>query len=163
MSTVHVEAVDARWPYQGKIFALSHSTPDSKKNGERRSRKERQAHASVQAHHMREWYYLKRRTHTEDLVLHLPPSSGLPSSPLPSLVDRSDQRTDTMGAEGKEPPHAHTIVENIMEKPLNYDSETGSAAMHSEGTLKRQLKNRHIAMIRYVFVSSPASCRKTMS
>lgn len=55
-----------------------------------------------------------------------------------------------MGVEDKEHPHSHTVVENIMEKPLNYDSETGSAAVHPEGTLKRQLKNRHIAMIRYV-------------
>ncbi len=62
-----------------------------------------------------------------------------------------------MGVEEKDSSHSHTVVENVMEKPLTYDSESGSAAVHgNEGTLKRQLKNRHIAMIRYAlhFVST---------
>ena len=51
-----------------------------------------------------------------------------------------------MGVEDK---HAdtHIVSEAVVEKRLDYDSESLAGAVPPEGTLKRQLKNRHIAMI----------------
>ncbi|TBU35180.1 amino acid permease [Dichomitus squalens] len=39
------------------------------------------------------------------------------------------------------------VNQTIVEKRLDYDSESHTGSVHAEGTLKRQLKNRHIAMI----------------
>lgn len=41
----------------------------------------------------------------------------------------------------------HLVHEVVAEKHLDYDSEN-QVPVHAEHTLKRQLKNRHIAMIR---------------
>lgn len=52
-----------------------------------------------------------------------------------------------MGVEDK---HAdtHIVSEAVVEKPLDYDSESQSGGtVPQEGTLQRHLKNRHIAMI----------------
>ena len=54
-----------------------------------------------------------------------------------------------MGVEDKA-PDSHFVSEAVVEKRLDYDSESQSGAAPENGTLKRQLKNRHIAMIRYV-------------
>ncbi|KAH9944440.1 amino acid permease [Epithele typhae] len=51
-----------------------------------------------------------------------------------------------MGVEDKRSADPHFVSEAIVEKPLDYDSESSGAAPQN-GTLKRQLKNRHIAMI----------------
>ena len=55
-----------------------------------------------------------------------------------------------MGVEDKQSADSQYVTEAIVEKRLDYDSESHSGAVHSGGTLKRQLKNRHIAMIRCV-------------
>ena len=55
-----------------------------------------------------------------------------------------------MGVEDKQ-ADAHYVTEASVEKRQDYDSESQSGAAPHNGTLKRQLKNRHIAMIRYVF------------
>ena len=54
-----------------------------------------------------------------------------------------------MGNEDKD-SGSHVVSETIVEKRLDYDTESQTGAVPPEGTLKRQLKNRHIAMIRYV-------------
>ncbi|KAI9063004.1 amino acid permease [Trametes sanguinea] len=41
----------------------------------------------------------------------------------------------------------HVVSESVVEKHLDYDTESQMAPLQVEGTLKRQLKNRHIAMI----------------
>ncbi|KAI0724489.1 amino acid permease [Cerioporus squamosus] len=51
-----------------------------------------------------------------------------------------------MGVEDKQ-ADSHIVSEAVVEKRLDYDSESQSGAVPQEGTLKRQLKNRHIAMI----------------
>ena len=51
-----------------------------------------------------------------------------------------------MGVEDKA-PDSHFVSEAVVEKRLDYDSESLG---HQEPGLKRQLKNRHIAMIRCV-------------
>ena len=63
-----------------------------------------------------------------------------------------------MGVEGKG-SDSHIISEAVVEKHMDYDTESQIAPVHEEGTLKRQLKNRHIAMIRYV----PSSSSSTFS
>ena len=60
-----------------------------------------------------------------------------------------------MGVEDKQ-EGSRVVSESIVEKRLDYDSESQSGAAPQNGTLKRQLKNRHIAMIRYVFSSTSA-------
>ena len=52
-----------------------------------------------------------------------------------------------MGVEDKQ-ADAHYVTEASVEKRQDYDSESQSGAAPHNGTLKRQLKNRHIAMIR---------------
>ena len=56
-----------------------------------------------------------------------------------------------MGVEDKQ-ADAHYVTEASVEKRQDYDSESQSGAAPHNGTLKRQLKNRHIAMIRYASV-----------
>ena len=51
-----------------------------------------------------------------------------------------------MGNEDKD-SGSHVVSETIVEKRLDYDTESQTGAVPPEGTLKRQLKNRHIAMI----------------
>ena len=58
-----------------------------------------------------------------------------------------------MGVEDKA-PDSHFVSEAVVEKRLDYDSESQSGAAPQDGTLKRQLKSRHMAMIRFVFSSS---------
>ena len=59
----------------------------------------------------------------------------------PTMADADKQ------AGSKAAPASETVV---TEKPHDYDSENHSAELNpQERTLKRQLKNRHVAMIRY--------------
>ncbi|KAI0801327.1 amino acid permease [Fomes fomentarius] len=51
-----------------------------------------------------------------------------------------------MGVEDKQGVDSHFVSEAIVEKPLDYDSDSHTG-VPPEGALKRQLKNRHIAMI----------------
>ena len=56
-------------------------------------------------------------------------------------------------AGSKAAPASETVV---TEKPHDYDSENHSAELNpQERTLKRQLKNRHVAMIRYALRTLP--------
>ncbi len=52
-----------------------------------------------------------------------------------------------MGVEDKQAADSHYVSEAIVEKRLDYDSDSHTG-VPPEGALKRQLKNRHIAMIR---------------
>ena len=58
-----------------------------------------------------------------------------------------------MGVEDKQ-ADAHYVTEASVEKRQDYDSESQSGAAPQDGTLKRQLKSRHMAMIRFIFSSS---------
>lgn len=51
-----------------------------------------------------------------------------------------------MGVEDK----SDVIDASVVEKRADYDSESQESPVPENGTLKRQLKNRHIAMIRCV-------------
>ncbi|KAI0757059.1 amino acid permease [Daedaleopsis nitida] len=52
-----------------------------------------------------------------------------------------------MGVEDKQ-DGSHVVSETMVEKRMDYDSESMAGGLPAEeGTLKRQLKNRHIAMI----------------
>ena len=67
-----------------------------------------------------------------------------------------------MGNEDKD-SGSHVVSETIVEKRLDYDTESQTGAVPPEGTLKRQLKNRHIAMIRYVPSRRLLSYRKLIT
>ncbi|KAI0374233.1 amino acid permease [Pilatotrama ljubarskyi] len=77
------------------------------------------------------------------------PQPGLAGEDPPStspFLSSSVYASSTMGVEDKG-SNSHIVSEAVVEKHLDYDSESQIPPLQVEGTLKRQLKNRHIAMI----------------
>ena len=73
----------------------------------------------------------------------------------------SESSTEDMGVEDKQ---QHDVVsEAVVEKRAEYDTESQLGVGPQNGTLKRQLTNRHIAMIRQVSTTLSCSPGKLMS
>ena len=73
-----------------------------------------------------------------------------------------DLANSVMGVEDKQ-ADSHIVSSAVVEKRVDYDSESQSGEIPQDGKLKRQLKNRHIAMIRYVLAIFCLSCGRELT